>query len=84
MASLGVESLFTNIPVDETIKNSVDDLFSNNMYRGILSKSELYYLLKLAVSESSFIFDNILYKQILSLHYCFVVLQFALICKVFI
>ena len=34
------------------------------MYRGKLSKSELYYLLKLATSESSFIFDNILYKQI--------------------
>ena len=48
MASLGVESLFTNIPVDETIKNAIDDLFSSNMYRGKLSKSELYYLLKLA------------------------------------
>ena len=34
------------------------------MYQGKLSKSELYYLLKLATSESSFIFDNILYKQI--------------------
>ena len=64
MASLDVESLFTNIPVDETIKIAVDDLFSSNMYRGKLSKSELYYLLKLATSESSFIFDNILYKQI--------------------
>ena len=31
MASLDVESLFTNIPVDETIKNAVDDLFSSNM-----------------------------------------------------
>ena len=55
MASLDVESLFTNIPVDETI---------NNMYQGRLSKSELYYFLKLATSESSFIFYNILYKQI--------------------
>ena len=64
MASLDVESLFTNIPVDETIKNTVDDLFSSKMYRGKLSKGELYYLLKLATSESSFIFDNILYKQI--------------------
>ena len=64
MASLDVESLFTNIPIDETIKNAVDDLFSSNMYRGKLSKSEFYYLLKLATSESSFIFDNILYKQI--------------------
>ena len=64
MASLDVESLFTNIPVDESIKNAVDDLFSSNMYRGKLSKSELYYLLKLATSESSFIFDNILHQQI--------------------
>ena len=64
MASLDVESLFTNIPVDESIKNAVDDLFSSNMYRGKLSKSDLYYLLKLATSESSLIFDNILYKQI--------------------
>ena len=64
MASLDVESLFTNIHVDETIKNAVDDLFSSNMYQGKLSKSELYYLLKLATSESSFIFDNILFKQI--------------------
>ena len=64
MASLDPESLFTNIPIDGTIKNAVDGLFSSNMYRGKLSKSELYYLLKLATSESSFIFDNILYKQI--------------------
>ena len=64
MASLDVESLFTNIPVDETIKNGVDDLFSCNMYRWKLRKRVLYYLLKLATSESSFIFDNILYKQI--------------------
>ena len=63
MASLDVELLFTNIPVDETIKNANDDLFSCYMYRGKLSKSELYYLLKLGKSESSFIFDNILYKQ---------------------
>ena len=55
MASLDVESLFTNIPIDETIKNAVGDLFSSNMYRGKLSKSELYYPLKLASSESSFI-----------------------------
>ena len=61
MASLDVELLFTNIPIDETIKNAVEDLLSNNMYQERLSKSELYYLLKLATSESSFIFD-ILHK----------------------
>ena len=64
MISLDAESLFTNIPIDETIKNAVDDLFSNNIYHEKLSKSDLYYLLKLATSESSFIFDKISYKQI--------------------
>ena len=62
--SLDGESLFTNISIDKTIKNAVGDLFSDNMHQKKLSKSELYYLLKLATSESSFIFDNILYKQI--------------------
>ena len=62
MARLDVESLFTNIPIDETIKNAVDDLFSNNMYQGKPCKSDLYYLLKLATSKTYFIFDNILYK----------------------
>ena len=64
MASLDVELLFTNIPIDETSKNAVGNLFSSNMYRRTLSASELYYLLKLATSDSSFIFDNIIYKQI--------------------
>ena len=64
MASLDVESLFTNIPLEETIKNCVNDLFTNNFYSGKLSRKDLYDLLKLATTESSFIFDNILYKQI--------------------
>ena len=37
MASLDAESLFTNIPIDETIKNAVDDSFPYNMYQGNLS-----------------------------------------------
>ena len=64
MASLDVESLFTNIPLEETIKNCVNDLFSNNSYSGKLSRKDLHNLLKLATTESSFIFDNKLYKQI--------------------
>ena len=64
MASLDVESLFTNIPLEETIKNGVNDLFSNNFYSGKLSRKDLYELLKLATTESSFSVDNKLYKQI--------------------
>ena len=64
MASLDVEWLFTNIPLEETTKNCVNDLFSNNFYSGKLSRKDLYDLLKIATTESSFIFDNKLYKQI--------------------
>ena len=64
MASLDGELLFTNIPLAETIKNCVNDLFSNNVYCGKLSRKDLYQLLKLATSELSFIFDVKLYKEI--------------------
>ena len=64
VASLDVELLFTNIPLEETIKNCVNDLFSNNFYSGKLSIKDLYELLKLSTTESSFIFDNKVYKQI--------------------
>ena len=62
MASLDVELLITNTPSEIAFKNSVNsDLFSNNFYSGKLSRKDLYDLLKLATTESSFIFDNKLY-----------------------
>ena len=69
VASLDVELLFTNIPLEETIKNCVNDLFSNIIiiilyYSGKLSIKDLYELLKLSTTESSFSFDNKVYKQI--------------------
>ena len=64
MAITVVESLFTNMPLEETIKNCVNDFFSNDLYGGKLSRQDLYDLLKLATTESSFIFDTKLYKQI--------------------
>ena len=45
MASLDVDSLFTNIPLEETIKNCDNDLFSNNFYSGNLSRKDLHDLL---------------------------------------
>ena len=64
MASLDVESLFTNIPLKETINNCVNDLDNKNLYNGKLNKSDLFKLMETATSESSFIFDFLLYKQI--------------------
>ena len=70
MASLVVESLFTDIPLEETIKNCVKDLFSIHFYSGRLTRKDLYDLLKLATTESSFIFDNKLYEQIDGVEMC--------------
>ena len=64
MTSLDIESLFTNIPLEETTKNCVNDLFSSNVYSGKLSRKDLYDLFKVATTESSFIFDNKPYKLI--------------------
>ena len=47
--------------MEETIKNCVNHLFCNNFHSGKLSRNDL---LKPATIESSFIFDNKLYKQI--------------------
>ena len=64
MASLDVESLFTNIPLNETINNCVSDLHNTNLWNEKLSKKYLFKLLETATSESSFIFDYLFYKQI--------------------
>ena len=50
--------------MEETIKNCVNYLFSNNFLSGKLTRKDLHDLLKLAKTESPFIFDNKLYKQI--------------------
>ena len=63
MASLDVETLFTNIPLNETINNFVSDLHNKNLYNRKLSKRKLFKLLETATSESS-IFDYLLYKQV--------------------
>ena len=64
MASLDVESLFTNIPLNETIKNCLSDLHIKKFYNGKLSKRDLFKLQETATSESSFIFDYLFYKQV--------------------
>ena len=64
MASLDVESLFTKTRFKETINNCVSDLHNKNLSNGKLNKSDIFKLLETATSESSFIFDFLLYKQI--------------------
>ena len=64
MGSLDVDSLFTNIPLDETIDICINQLFENTDTVEGFKKSELKQLLCLATKESYFIFNNLLYKQI--------------------
>ena len=61
MASFDVTSLFTNIPLDETIQICLD-----NYVKGQGNTSEVSVmrgLLKLCTSESAFTFDGCLYRQ---------------------
>ena len=44
MASLEAESLFSNIPLNETINNCASDLCNKNLSNGKLSKNMEYYI----------------------------------------
>ena len=58
VASFDVTSLFTNIPLDETIKIIADQLFSNlNNFEGF-SRDEFVKLLNFAVKDCHFIFNG--------------------------
>lgn len=64
MVSLDIESLFTNAPVAETIDIILSKLFpqDSDTFHGF-TRSEFSSMLKLAVDDSYFSFDNKLYKQ---------------------
>ena len=55
IAGLDVESLFTNIPLNETINIYISDLPNKNLYNGKLSKRHFLKLLETATRKSTFI-----------------------------
>ena len=61
MASLDVDSLFTNIPLDETI-NIIEKLLSENKTFHNLNKDQFKCLLTLSTKESYFRFNGELYQ----------------------
>ena len=64
MASFDVESLFSNIPLNETIDICVNTLYpKRNMKIKGLTKNEFKNLLELATKESLILFDNKYYRQ---------------------
>ena len=65
MTSFDINSLFTNIPLNETIDICIKLLFpSNNAKIKGLSRDEFRLLLEIATKESLFIFDNTCYSQL--------------------
>ena len=64
MSSLVVESLFTKIPLEETIGNIINDLFLTTDKVHNFEREELKQLLTFAAYESFFIFDVEYYTQI--------------------
>ena len=64
MASLDVESLFTNIPLEETINVCCDSLFSNDAKVNNINKIDSGKLLRAALQNNFFNFQGKIYKQI--------------------
>ena len=66
--SYDVSSLFTNVPLDETIKILADRAFSNNWFNSEdnlnILKQDLIDLLGVATKSQLFQFNGSLYEQI--------------------
>ena len=64
LASFDITSLYTNIPVDETIEIALDSLCDHNDKFVNLDRKELKTLLQLATKDNIFYFNETLYKQV--------------------
>ena len=64
MASLDAESLFTNIPLEETIKICCDSLCKNQELLSNINKNHFEKLLRVALSNNYFSFDGTVYQQV--------------------
>ena len=64
MASLDVDSLFTNVPLEETIHICVNELFKSNSSILGLNKKQITKMLFLTNKESIILFDMVFYTQV--------------------
>ena len=63
MCSFDVSSLFTNVPLDETIKICLDALYDDFDLQPLIPKDVFVELMKSATSSVEFSFNNNMYKQ---------------------
>ena len=64
MSSLDIVSLFSNIPLEETIDICVNSLYENTEKIDDINKVDFRELLSVALSETCFTFDGKMHKQI--------------------
>ena len=68
LVSCDVSSLFTNVPLDETLRILVEKAFTGNWFNAThklnISKSDLVELLQVATKSQLFQFDGRLYEQV--------------------
>ena len=64
MSSLDVDSLFTNVHLEETINICVNELFKSNSSIHGLNKKQITEMLSLTTKESIILFDMAFYTQV--------------------
>ena len=63
LVSFDVKSLFTNVPLDETIEIILNRIYDKNEISTDIRKSEIKELLKLCIKSVHFTFDGNIYVQ---------------------
>ena len=64
MCSFDIRSLFTNVPLNETIKICAEALYDKNLPTPIIPKHVFVELMEIATTSVEFSFNNVMYKQI--------------------
>ena len=64
MCSFDVCSLYTNVPLEETIEICCDVLFRSSLPKPTFPESVFKHLINFATSSVEFSFNNIIYRQI--------------------
>ena len=64
MVSFDVSNLFTNVPLDYTIKLILDKIYKKKLIKTKLKRNELKLLLELCTKEMHFTFNEKIYKQV--------------------
>ena len=64
MCSFDICSLYTSVPLEETIEICCDVLFSSSLPKPTFPESVFKHLINFAISSVEFSFNNIMYRQI--------------------